>query len=149
MNDNWKLNVNLFILAHRSLTEYITKNDKNNYEEFSTFLESLRQKEFDALTGEDSTKLHTYIHFLIEKYLLKHFAAKCLQWPYTVHLVDSSIIKKEIKEGNARAAQRLSALESSEREQFAEIEERLSALESKYVTISGVQPEMLTRVLQI
>ena len=39
--------MNLFILAHRSLKEYITKNDKNNYEEFSKFLEYLRQKEFD------------------------------------------------------------------------------------------------------
>jgi len=141
--------MNLFILAHRSLNEYITKNDRNQYVEFSTFLEYLRQKAFDALTEEDSTKLHTYIHFLIGKFLLKHFAAKCLEWPYTVHLVDSSIIKRQIKEGDARAAQRLAALESSEREQFAEIEERLAALESKYVTTSGVPSEMLARVLQI
>jgi hypothetical protein len=80
---------------------------------------------------------------------MKHFAAKCLQWPYTVHLVDSSIIKKEIKEGNARAAQRLSALESNQRTQFAEVEDRLSALESKYLTTSGAPYEMLARVLQI
>ena len=149
MNDNWKLNIRLFGVAHKSLKEHVRKHDENKYVEFSTFLENLQYTEFDALTREDSAQLHTYIHFLIDKFLLKEFAAKCLQWPYTIHLVDSSIIKKEIKEGNARAAQRLSALESNQREQFAEIEGRLSGLESKYLTTSGVPPEMLARLRQI
>jgi hypothetical protein len=63
--------------------------------------------------------------------------------------VDSSIIKKEIKEGNAQTAQRLSDLENSQRAQLAEIEERLSALQSNYLTTNGVPHEMLARLRMI
>ena len=149
MEGNWKLNINLFVVAHRLLEEHITEPHNKKYKEFSTFLQYLQRKKFDALTGEDSTTLHTYIHFLIDNYYLKYFTAQCLQWSYTVHLVDSNIIKKEIKEGNDRTAQRLSDLESSQKAQFAEIEERLSALQSKYLTTNAVPHEMLARLRMI
>jgi hypothetical protein len=149
MDAIWKININLFVAAHQSLEENVSDYDKETYSQFSIFLQTLQDKKFDALTAEDSTELHTYIDFLIYKYLLKYFAANCLQWAYTVHLVDSSTIIKKIKEGDALTAQRLEALESTQKAQFAEIEERLSALESKYLTISAAPSEMLARLLQI
>ena len=149
MEAHWKLNINLFVLAHQLLQEHITEYDDKKYKEFSTFLQNLQRKKFDALTVEDSTKLHTYIHFLIDNYYLKHFTAECLQWSYTVHLVDSNIIKKEIKEGNARTAQHLSDLESSQQAQFAEIEKRLSTLQNKYPTTNEIPIEILKRLRMI
>ena len=73
MESHWKLNINLFVLAHQLLQEHITEYDNKKYKEFSTFLQNLQRKKFDALTGEDSTKLHTYIHFFDRQLLFEAF----------------------------------------------------------------------------
>ena len=81
----------------------------------------------NALTEDDSVTFHSYIHFLIHQFLFKHFVEECPQWSFTVHLVDSNIIKNEIKKCNARIGQ------------LGDIEQRVSALEHNTLQMDNPQ----------
>ena len=98
-----------FMLAHKNPI-IMTKWRASNLSEWNAYcdqLGELQSKNIDQVSENDRTMLNDYVFSLTLNDFLPIFSVDCPCWSYVIHLVDSTIIKKDID-------QRLSALESME-----------------------------------